>query len=93
MALPVAGFLMSMVGPIVKRVLLALGVGVISYAAVMTAFNAAKDQLLSTYGSISADIVWFVDLVGAFDSMSIILGAMAARLVLQSAAKFGKLAT
>lgn len=88
----IVGFLMGMAGPLVKKVMAALGIGVISYAAVVTAFQAAQSSLLSSYGSISYDVVWMAERAGLNTAMGIILGAMAAKLSLTAFSRFGKLA-
>lgn len=81
----------SLAGPIAKRVLVALGVGVISYAAVLTAFNTVKDSFLAAYGQISVDLLWMIELAGLHTAAGIILGAMVARLTLQAVTRLGKL--
>jgi len=86
-----AALFTSLAGPVVKRALVALGVGVISYAAVLTAFNTMKDSFLTAYGQISADLLWMIELAGLHTAAGIILGAMVARLTLQAVSRLGRL--
>ena len=87
-----AGLLGTLAVPLVRKVLTALGFGLISYAAVQGAFDAAKSAFLGAYGSINADIVWFIELAGIQTAAGIILGAMAARLSLMVLKKLGMVA-
>lgn len=86
-----AALFTSLAGPVVKRALVAIGVGVISYGAVLTAFNAMKDAFLTAYGQISVDLLWMIELAGLHTAAGIILGAMVARLTLQAVSRLGKL--
>lgn len=74
-----AGLLQSAAGPIVKKALSALGIGVVSYAALITAMEGVKNSLTSIYGSITGDIAGLLGLAGFGDAIGIILGAMMAR--------------
>lgn len=74
-----AGLLQSAAGPIVKKALSALGIGVVSYAALFAAMEGVKNSLTSIYGSITADIAGLLGLAGFGDAIGIILGAMMAR--------------
>lgn len=73
------GLLQTAAGPIVKKALSALGIGVVSYAALITAMEGVKNSLTSIYGSITADIAGLLGLAGFGDAIGIILGAMMAR--------------
>jgi len=86
-----ATFLLALAGPLVKRALVAIGVGFISYAAVMTAFTSMQNAFLSAIGSAGADMMWMVDRAGLSAATGILLGAMAARLSLHAVTRLGKL--
>lgn len=79
MATGFAGLLQNAAGPIVKKALSALGIGVVSYAALITAMESVKSSLISIYGSISGDIAGLLGLAGFGEAIGIILGAMMAR--------------
>lgn len=74
-----AGLLQTAAGPIVKKALSALGVGVVSYAALITAMEGVKNSLTSIYGAITGDIAGLLGLAGFGEAIGIILGAMMAR--------------
>jgi len=80
-------------GPIAKRVLAALGFGVVSYAALQTAFDVAKGAVVSAYGSITGDIAGILSLAGFGTGMGIVLGAMAARITYLQLSKLARVAT
>jgi hypothetical protein len=84
--------LLALAGPIAKKVMAALGLGVLTYAAVQAAFSAAQNALLASYGQISADIVGPLNMAGFGQAVGIILGALSARLALQAVSKLGRIA-
>lgn len=63
----------------------------LSYAAVQVAFNAAQSAMLSAYGQITADISGFLGLAGFNQAVGIVLGAISARIALNSVTKLGML--
>ena len=83
--------IMSLAGPVVKRALQALGIGIVSYGAVLVAFNAAQAQVLSLYGQAPASMLWMVERAGVAQAMGIILGALAAKFGLQAMGKLGRI--
>jgi hypothetical protein len=84
-------WLISAVGPLAKKVLVALGIGWLSYAGVSTAVNLVRDQILSQWGAIPATTANILALFGFGESLGIVLGALAARAALAAAKKLGAL--
>lgn len=84
-----ASLMVSLAAPVVKRALTAIGIGVVSYAAIQSVFNAAQAALLSSYGQISADIVGPLNMAGFGQAVGIVLGAMSARVSLQVVKRLG----
>lgn len=76
-------FLAAIAGPIAKKILIALGFGIASYAAVATALAAALGAARSAYGGMSGDVLLLVDLAGVGVAASILAGALTARVSLQ----------
>jgi hypothetical protein len=85
----VSSLLTSLAGPIAKKALAALGMGVLSYAAVQAAFAGVQAALLASYGQISADIVGPLNMAGFGQAIGIVLGAMSARFSLLAVKKIG----
>lgn len=81
----------SLAGPVVKKALQALGIGIVSYAAVLAAFSAAQSQILALYGQAPASMLWMVERAGLAQAMGIILGALAAKFGLQAIGKLGRI--
>jgi len=81
-------FLASIVGPLAKKIMIALGFGVASYAAVATALASALGAAKAAYGGMSADVLALVDLAGVGVAASILAGALTARVSLQVLKKF-----
>jgi hypothetical protein len=72
-------FLASLAGPIVRRMLISLGVGVASYAALSAALNSALSHAQSSYSGLPADVLGLLGLAGVPDALAIICGGLVAR--------------
>lgn len=75
-------FLVAIAGPLVRKALTSLGIGIVSYAALATALNSALSAAKSTLGGFSGDAAAIVQLSGVFDAFAIIAGALIARVAL-----------
>ena len=80
-------FLVGLAGPVVRRALTSIGVGVVSYAAIATALNAAIDSAKAAFSGFTGDALSILSLSGVPESMSIIAGAMIARVAVMSLSK------
>lgn len=85
-------WLLSLAGPVIKRFLSALGIGIVSYAALSTALNQALGAAKAAMGGLSGDALGLVQLAGVPDAMSIIAGALIARVSLMVLKRFELLA-
>jgi hypothetical protein len=88
--MPIFAFVMSAIGPWVKQALVAIGVGVVSYAAVSTLIEAAKTQVVSNWSAMGGPVAEILGLFGFGTSISIVLGGVAARGALMAVSHFGK---
>lgn len=84
-----SSLMVSLAAPVAKRALTALGIGVITYGAVLASFNAAKDQVVGLLGQMSTSVIWMADRAGLLAAFGIVLGAMAAKVGLQAVKKLG----
>lgn len=89
--MPLASWLVSLAAPIATKVLLALGIGTLTYVGLDTAYNAAQGLVIQYYGQMGASSMAIVDLAGVGQAIGIILGAMAARLSLIMVGRLSKL--
>lgn len=91
MALPLLGaFLASAAGPLVKKAMIAIGFGTLTYTGLQAAFNAAQAQVISHYGQMAGASLQLSDLAGVGQVIGIILGALAARVGIAVVSKFGR---
>jgi hypothetical protein len=82
-------FLLAMVGPLVRRALVSLGVGVLSYAAVSVALNAALASAKAAWAGLTGDTLALIQMAGVSTAASILAGALVARVALQFTKKLG----
>lgn len=81
-------FLVALTAPVVKRAMVALGFGVVSYAAVSAALTAVLGHAKSAWANLGGDLLSLIELAGASTCMSIIAGALVARVSLQLVKRF-----
>ena len=87
MALPViaaalVGGLISVTGTIVGRVLVALGVGVVTYMGVQVGIDSLLSNLDSAIHGVPADILGLLGFMRVGEAMNIVISAMSARMLL-----------
>ena len=87
MALPVIaaaaiGGLISVTGTIVGRVLIALGVGVVTYTGVQAGIDSLLANLDSAIAGVPADILGLLGFMRVGEALNIIISAMSARMLL-----------
>jgi hypothetical protein len=86
-------FLAAAVGPLAKRVLVALGVGVVSYGALTTLANNVIAQIQAQFQGMPVSVLQIATLGGIPDAVSIICGAVLARVAVVAVSRFGRVAT
>lgn len=75
-------FLVALAGPLAKRVLAALGMGVVSFAAVSTALNYALDAAKNAWSGVGGEALAIMQIAGVNTVASIFAGALTARVSL-----------
>jgi hypothetical protein len=90
--MPLAAWVLALVAPIVKKVFVALGVGVITYASLNFLGTQITNAVLGAWGGVSGSILQIVSLAGLPDCIGITLGAINARIALIAVSKFGRIA-
>lgn len=76
------GMLINLVGYLAGRVLVGLGIAVITYAGLSTSLNWMKTQALMSFSGMSAEAVQLAAYLKVGVSISIITSAITARLVI-----------
>ncbi|MBN3780188.1 DUF2523 domain-containing protein [Burkholderia sp. Ac-20345] len=74
-----AGLLVSLVGPIVTRVLLALGIGFVTVTGIDLAMNQVIEWMTASVGGIPSDIANVLALGGVGEGIAYVLGGLSAR--------------
>lgn len=92
MALPAAGWLVSLAWPIAKKVLVALGIGTITYTGLSALGAQVENAVIASWGTLGGSTLAIATLGGIPQSIGIILGALNARLAFIVVGKLGKLA-
>jgi len=82
---------LALAAPLVKRVLIALGIGVITYTASTTVLSLVSSSLQNSFGSMPAVVLQMASLYGLPDFVGIILGAYSTSLTLSTVKRFGLL--
>lgn len=91
MALPLLGaFLSTSIGALVKKALVAVGLGTVTYTGLQAAFSAAQSQIISNYGAMPAAALQLADLAGVGATIGILLGALAARVGMAALSHIGR---
>lgn len=88
-----AVWVLGLVAPLVRRILIALGVGLISYGGLALLATEIRDRVLANLSGLTGDAYAVVAMSGAFEAVGILLGALAARAALMAVERFGRVAT
>ncbi|MBN8764050.1 MAG: hypothetical protein BGP20_07025 [Thiobacillus sp. 63-78] len=84
-----AVFLLGLVTPLVRKALVALGLGVISYAGLALIANQVRDAVIANYGAMSGSVLDLLNLLGAGQALGIILGGIIARAAFAAVSRIG----
>lgn len=74
-------FLSTILGPLVSKVLTALGLGAISYVGINLMLDQVKDYVISSFGGAAADTLLLLGLAKVDVAINIVLSAVTARAV------------
>lgn len=80
--MPFAAFLMAMVTPLVGRILLALGMAVVTFTGMDLVVNQVISSAQGAYGSMPATMLQLAGLAGIGQALSIITGAILTKVVI-----------
>jgi hypothetical protein len=87
----VGAWLAAAVGPLARKVLAALGIGVISYAGMMTAVTQALQYARGSWNSMPQDLVFMLGKFGFVDYIALVVGGILAAVSLKASKRFGVL--
>lgn len=86
-----AGALTALAGPLAKKVLTSLGIGIITFVGMEAAVTAALSAAKASFSGIGPDIAAIVAMFGTFTACSIIAGGITACLTMMSFKRLGLL--
>ncbi|ASL74984.1 DUF2523 family protein [Ralstonia pseudosolanacearum] len=89
--MPLAGFLMALVGPLARQLLVSLGIGLITYVGLDAAVSAALGAAKSSLAGMPAVAAAILARGGVFTGLSIIAGGITARISMITLKRLGKL--
>lgn len=72
-------WLLELTSPIARRVIISLGLGVVSYLGLDSAVDGLLAQARQGWGTVSADVATYVAMCGANVGLALISGALIAR--------------
>lgn len=78
----IGGMLINLVGTLVGRVLVALGVSVVTYTGINATLDGLKSQAISAFAALPPDVLSILSLMRVGQCISIVSSAIAARLLL-----------
>lgn len=85
-------FLMALAGPLARQVLVALGIGLITYVGLDTAVSSALAAAKSNMGQITGSVAAILSRGGIFTAMSVIAGGITARMSMMVLKQLGRVA-
>lgn len=93
MAVQIAPWLLAMAWPLVKKVLLMLGIGWATYEGMGVLVNQGAQYLVQYWGQAPMSVIQVGSMSGVAQAIGIILGAMTARVSYTMTARLTKIAT
>jgi len=84
-------FLMAAAWPLVKQVLVALGIGWLTYEGLSAVGTQINIEITRLWGTMPASMIQMASLLGIPQSIGIVLGGIAGRISLTAVGKLGKI--
>ena len=78
----IGGMLINIVGSLVGRVLVALGMGIVTYTGVNAALDELKAQAIQSFAGLPPEVVGMLGVMKVGVAISIVTSAIAARMLL-----------
>lgn len=88
----VVTWLLAMAWPIAKKILVALGIGIVTYGGLQAVGAQINNSIVSSWGALGGYTLNILSLAGIPDCIGILLGALNARIALIAVGKIGRVA-
>lgn len=82
-------FLVALAGPVARRVMISLGLGVVSYGGLTLIATQIKDAVIANYSAISGQVFDLLNLIGLGQAIGILIGAIIARVAFAAVSRIG----
>jgi len=82
-------FFTASIGAIVKRALVALGIGILTFGAITAAFNQIVSIAQSHFNNVASDILQILNLAGTGEALGMVTGALVFKLGFTTMKRFG----
>lgn len=86
-----SSWLLSMVEPLVKRGLAAVGLGWVTFEGITGLLDQVRSNFMASWGGMAPTIYDLIQLAGFLDAVGIIMGAMATIAGLATMSKLGRM--
>jgi len=85
-----ATLLVALVGPMARRLLISLGLGLVTFVGLSAAVNAALSAAKGALGGLTGPVLSVLAMAGFFTALSVIAGGIVARVSMMTLQKFGR---
>lgn len=92
MPVGIIAWLLAIAWPLAKKILVSLGIGVVTYTGLTLIGNQISDSVISIWGQVPASLMQIGSLLGIPQAIGITLGAFSARLTYVAASKIARIA-
>lgn len=86
-------FLLALVGPLARRVMLSLGLGVVSYMGLTLIAAQVRDAVIANYSQMSGSVLQLLNLIGFGQAVGVLLGAIVARAAFSAVSRIGAMSS
>lgn len=88
--MPLAAFLMGLVGPLARQILVSLGIGLVTFVGMDAAVGSALSAAKSSLSGLPGQVTQILAMAGVFTAFSVIAGGVVARISLMTLQRFGR---
>lgn len=84
-------WILAAVWPLAKKVLVSLGIGVLTYGGLSLIAQQVQNEVVGLWGQVSGDMLSMASLLGIPQSFGVLLGAIMARVALIAVGRLGRI--
>jgi hypothetical protein len=84
-------WILAAVWPLAKKVLVSLGIGIVTYTGLSVLAGQVQSQVVGLWGQVGGDMLSMAVLLGIPQAMGIVLGGITARISYVAAGKIGRI--